>query len=989
MQFPNKVFFVFILITLLIVKASSQFHQDVDSLNIRFEEDSTEVKQLKNDLYHSLHRSDEKVYQSEEDFLSVIDATRVMQTRTPGLHVNANAFTPGASSSTILRGYRSFLGNNEPLIILDGIPIDNSEWDNNNFGVDQSNRLIDINPNDIESIEIIKSSAGRAKYGIVGGNGVVFINTKKGIHSKPIINVRTSVTVDRLSAIPALQNTYAQGNQFDGERIYNGPESGQRFSWGPLLSNLEYDGDKDYVFDQNGSLVPIGFGNAQRANVYDPIDFFQNGLSNNINVNIKGGVDKFQYYSSFGYNNQEGVIPKNKYSRFNGFGNLHYTPHKKVSIHGMVSITTSNSERSQKGSNLQGIMLGLLRTPPSFDNSNNSSDPVNDPSAYELGPASQRSYRAGIYDNPYWSINKNKHLDNVRRSILNIKISYRPMDNLGLRFSVGNDQFFDNRNGGNDKNLGNFGSNQGFAFENKSEYSAYNLESHLDYDIELFEKFKLNSSLGINYNTIKRTYDNKTAQNLIVSNDLSLSNGIDLTTFYEENDLKRLGTSLILHGNLDRYLHLDASVRYDDSNKFGANINGYLSYGFGIGLELMEVLNKNNSTKNSSLLLHTSIGKFGNQPTSGFTATTFTPTTMIGGDGFIINLPVDGPELSFDAVNNNLKAETTNTFDIGIDFHSEDEKYQFGILLYKENSTGLLSEKMVASTSGTSSIIQNLGVIENRGIELSIGATLINSKNSKWNASLAFSKNSNIVKVTNGTDDIIPLNGFTNSHTAVITDEEFGILVGSKFLTNENDQLIIDNEGFPFSQGDQIVGNPNPDWNMFINNNFSINENIYITTDIDIKSGGDLWCGTCGVLNYFGRSELAASEVGQSLFFEGVTQSGQPNTIEAQLAPSTGNSREFYRQRYGFGGLTEMSIFDSSWIRLRTIAMEYNISDLLNINAITNFTIGVFAKNLILITNYPGIDPETSLAGNSSTKGIDYFNNPGSCQFGFMVNLSF
>ena len=988
MQITRNILFFLGTVFLLSQSVNGQFNQEIDSIynGVLADIDTSDFLRNTLSLHHSNHINDVTVFDSQKDYLNNIDATRIMQSKSPGLQINANSYTPGASSSIVLRGYRSILGSNEPLIILDGMPIDNIEWGNGLGGVDQSNRLIDINPNDIESIELIKSAVGRAKYGIVGGNGVILITSKKGNQSKPVISIRTSFTINKLSSMPELQNTFSQGRQFDGIRTHRGPDFTEAFSWGPAISDLEYDGNSTFLFDKNGRLVNKGTGNGQQANTYDPLEFFQSGLSSNINASITGGSKLLQYYASVGYNNQQGVIPTNKFNRYNVFGNVEYSPLDKLTISGSVSINSNSANRSQKGSNVKGVMLGLLRTSPTFDNTNMASDPVNDPTAYEFDNGNQRSFRSGIYDNPYWTINKNPHEDNVTRSILNLKVNYNLLENLDLTLELGNDQYLDERIGGIDINPGR---DVGSAYENTTEYNSQNSEVALHHVGAPLANLQLNTTVGINYNTIKRSFNLQQATSLKSANNVSISNGTDLSSSFIEMDRKRFGTVLALDATYNEYLHLDANVRQDYSNRFGEDTNGYLSYGFGLSFELDNFIFSTEDSEVPHIVLHASRGKFGSDINAGNTMTTFSPTTTIGGDGFLGASVVNSPELNNSGVNPKLTAETTIVNDIGVDFKAYDGKYQFGILLYKEESSGLLINRSTALTTGISNIIENSGALENNGFEVSLGVNVVNTKKYKWNFSLAFNKNINKVITINDVENSIQLSGFTNTHTVAMAGEEYGTIIGSGFLLNDFGQLVVNNEGFPVSANNVKVGNPNPDWTMYVNNSIAINDKINISASIDIKSGGDIWCGTCGTLDYFGRTQRAASEVGQSIFFQGVTLDGQVNAVEAQLAPSNGNSSTFYRVRYGFGGLSEMSIYDASWIRLRTVSVDYDISGIFKSNRIKDFTIGIFANNLFVMSDYPSVDPETNLFGNSGTRGFDYYNNPGTRQIGVVVNLTF
>ena len=979
----SKILLSLFSLLMLTTNMEAQFNQNFDTLDVAPEAKIDKDHKINHRYHESHYRGDDKLFDSNTDQITVSDATRTMQSQTAGLIVNANSFTPGASTSSILRGYRSLLGNNEPLIILDGMPIDNSQWGKFSGGTDQSNRLIDLNSNDIESIEVIKSGAGRAKYGIVGANGVISITSKRGKSQKPIISVRSMLSLDQVSTLPALQNKYAQGRQSNGERVYRGPETGEGFSWGPELSTLEYDGS-DYDFDSNGRLVAQGTGNGIPANSYDPTEFFQSALSNNISANISGQHNNLNYFASAAYNNQQGIIPKNQLVRYNFFTSLDYKVNDKLGISANAAINKTDTQRSQRGSNLSGIMLGLLRTAPSFDNSNMSSDPSNDLSAYELENGFQRSYRMGVYDNPYWSINKNLHNDNVTRSILNLKANYRLLDNLELVTSYGRDQFSDKRNGGIDINPGR---SVGSAFESTNDFTSQNLEVSLQHVSEVYSGLILHTSFATIYNSISRSLDTRTANALILPNDVSLSNGTNLNSTSDVIDRKRFGAMLAFDAAYNDFIFVDASIRQDQSNKFGKSTNGFLSYGIGIGVKLIQ----NNSLESnvSNILLHGSFGRFGNDFSIGNTFSTFSPDNSISGDGFISANTTNSPQLINTGVNNNLIAESTAAIDMGIDLLFNDEKYKLGFLVYRESSTGLIVNKETASTSGIQSIFDNIGETENVGFEIAINAKIVDSKKYDWNLSLAFNKNNNIVIGTTENNNPIIQSGFSLTRTEAIVDEAYGVIVGTGFLRNENQQIVIDFDGFPLSENDLIIGDPNPDWTMYINNQFTLFDKLSISANVDIKSGGDVWCGTCGVLDYFGRSEQAASEVGQTVLFEGVNTVGGVNNIEAELAPASGDNNRFYRQRYGFGGLSSLSIYDASWVRLRNIAINYNFKDVLKSDLFSNFSLGVFANNLLVITDFPGIDPETNLLGNANSRGLEYFNNPGTKQIGLVLDVSF
>lgn len=981
------VIFLFFLSSHTIAQFSQQ--QDTVAMDQKAQDEIAAKARIIAGIHRSNHIEDTNVYNANDHFLNNTDPTRLMQTKTGGLSVNANSYTPGASTSVILRGYRSILGNNEPLIILDGLPIDNMEWGNTIARTDQSNRLIDLNPNDIESIDVIKSAAGRAKYGIVGGNGVIVIETKEGKEQKTEINIRSSISIDQISSTPALQNTFAQGRTIDGERVHRGPEFLEEFSWGPEISTLEYDGT-DYQFDKNGRLVSEGFGNGTPANSYDPLEFFQSGLSTNLNASVNGGTEKLKYYFSGGYNNSQGVIPTNSFKRFNFNSNLNYDLNNKISLGFNALISSSKANRTQKGSNINGVMLGLLRTAPTFDNTNGSSDPLNDTDAYILEDGSQRSYRSGVYTNPYWTLNKNAHDDKVLRSILSLSVNYEIVDNVNLLLSVGSDQYSDKRTGGLGIQPFAFnGQSNGFVYERISDYSSQNVDVSLHHKYKPLSSLELNTTVGFNYNVSKRSFDIKEGRNLIQADDLSIDNAMDIDSNFDEIDRKRMGTLVAIEATYNDYLHLDGSIRQDYSNKFGSETNGYLSYGLGLGLELDKMLFGENDSDLHSFVLHASIGKFGNDVIDGNAFNTFNNTTTLGGDGFLDPIEIDNPELSSIAGNEQLTAEAISVTDVGLQYSFMDGKYMANFTYYIENADDLVINNKIALSSGFSSIYQNMASIENKGFEVSLSTDLVETDKLQWNLSLGFNKNTSIVSNLNNGTNSITLGGLQFINSQVINDEAYGVIVGSGFQTNDFDQLLVDDVGFPIAAFNLIVADPNPDWTMYINNNITIGDKINLSASIDIKSGGEQYCGTCSTLDYFGRTERAAAEVGQTMLFAGVTQNGLINETEAQLAPIGGDYRDFYRVRYGFGGLAEMAIYDASWVRLRTLSLDYDITDIFKNKHISNFTIGVYVNNLFVISDYPSIDPETNLLGNSNARGLEYYNNPGTRQYGAVVNLSF
>lgn len=227
--------------------------------------------------------------------------------KTAGVLITSASGSPGSSANIRIRGNKSINGSNQPLIIVDGLPIDNTSSGNGSVGVDVSNRAIDINPNDIESVSVLKGPAATAMYGIRAANGALVITTKKGKEGKPVINLRSSYGISTINKSFDRQFTYAQGTYSGGAAVYRGPETGEANSFGPSMSDLEYDGDANYLYDRHGKLVPAGAGTGLRAITYDPeADFFDQGTTADNNISVSGGNERLRYYTSLGALQQQG-----------------------------------------------------------------------------------------------------------------------------------------------------------------------------------------------------------------------------------------------------------------------------------------------------------------------------------------------------------------------------------------------------------------------------------------------------------------------------------------------------------------------------------------------------------------------------------------------------------------------------------------------------------------------------------------------------------
>ncbi|MBK6445676.1 MAG: TonB-dependent receptor plug domain-containing protein [Bacteroidetes bacterium] len=369
-----------------------------------------------------------------------------------------SAGTPGASVNIRLRGVSSITGTNDPLIIVDGVAIDNSHDysgnpDNlsNNYlsSVNNSNRAVDIDPDNIESVNVLKGPSATALYGINAANGAIVITTKKGTRKAGggvNVIVGTKLNWSEVNKLPELQDKFVKGSG-GNYASYQSTASG---SWGPSGDTTYWDPNQPTPFNQYGQMVgATAAANTPGAIKYHPYDnvndFFRTGFSMENNIAVSGGNDLSTFRISFSRLKDEGIVPLSNFNRYSLSLAGSSTITTKLTASGSITYTKSGGRRVQQGSNLSGLMLDLLRNTPSFDISNGNSDPEAT-SAYLLPDGTQRNYRGGVaYDNPYWTINQNPFNDDVNRMYGSIQTDYKANSWLSFTYRLGSDFYNDRR----------------------------------------------------------------------------------------------------------------------------------------------------------------------------------------------------------------------------------------------------------------------------------------------------------------------------------------------------------------------------------------------------------------------------------------------------------------------------------------------------------------------------------------------------------------
>lgn len=919
-----------------------------------------------------------------------------LSARVSGVQVTNSSGAAGAASYIKIRGNATFTSSdNQPLIVVDGVPIDNSMTNTEDLraGVAYSNRAMDINPDDIESFSVLKGGAAAALYGTRGANGVILITTKKGAYGQPFqVSVNSSMEITQVNKMPPLQSKYSQG--FPGQ--FAGGTSNP-FSYGTPLSELGYDADGNIVSDPAAMVGDAG------VTPYDQTDFFKRGMRVNNSVTVSGGTDRSTYFLSVSNLADEGIIPLNRFDRttvrLTGSGQVT----RKLKATGSLAYTSSGGYRVQQGSNLSGLMLGLLRTPPTFDNS----------AGFENANGTQRNYRnGGGYDNPYWTVNKNPFQDKVSRTFGYVQLEYAATDKIFINYRVGLDAYSDVRTQIIAKNSRTFPA--GSITNDVYNWEELNQDLTIRYT-DKFGDFGVTALAG--YNTNQRQLRNiyGYGSGLVIPDFYNMSNATNQQTGEGLTRRRIFGT--YGEGTVDykNFLYLTLTARRDKASTFGDVGTPIIYPSASLSLIMTEALNIKSDVL-SFWKLRASQARVGVEPSFGSNATYFNRTEV--GSGWVAGLSFPfmgqtGFSYSNTLGNPELVPEVTLTTEVGTEFRLFKDRLSVDMTYYNQESSDLIVAVPVSGSTGFTSAFINAGTMYNRGIELAVNAELIKRKDLTWNAGITYTRNRNKVTALAEGVDVISLPwGFFGANQRLVVDQAYGTLYGDDWQRNDAGVPLVDEFGYPvYSSTEVVIGDPNPDFLLGFNNDIRY-KNLSFNMLWDIRQGGNIWNGTRGALYYFGThgdTEMLidndGNEVprdGSFVWYDAVSGSNgvyQPGTIindvdvsgQPNTTPVT-NGFDSYANGplSGFTGASRPFIEDGSWIRLRQIGLTYTLPEKsLAGSALKGLSFSVQGRNLWLSTPYTGVDPETNLSGSTNSQGADYFNMPNTQGFIFSLKANF
>lgn len=883
-----------------------------------------------------------------------------------GVNVTGSAGTPGAGSKIIIRGEKSILLDSQPLIVLDGMILDNSTiqtsagdnpFNANLSGTNNSNRALDINPEDIESVSVLKSAAAAALYGEKARDGVIIYTSKKGRTRKGLgIDLSFANEYNMVSNLPKLQNIYSQGT--GGVFRSNTPNS-----WGARISSL---------------ADPRSYDNVK--------NFFQVGTGFDTNLSLYGGNKDGNFRLSFNNLNQEGMIPNTNLKRSSVRLAGEYEIADKLRIGGTAQYTITSGIKAQNGSNVAGIMLGLLRAPASYDLRN------------YIAPSGQQLNYFDFYDNPYFTAYYNPFNDEVKRFLLNTNISYNYSKYFNATLRFGADAWNDNRRQvfavgsvGNDS-----ADRTGQVNFNNLTFQSYSGDLLFNGVVDLVK----DNWLAVNYNVGASVYSNfyqdhySRGRILGVPGLYNLSNASErYASNYEE---KKITQSVFgqLEFDVKKQLYITVTGRNDWASTNAKQYRSLFYPSVSASWLLDETL-KLPSWVNMAKLRY-SWAKVGKTPSVYGTATYFGNPTFT--DGFTDGLAFpyggqNGYGFSGSLGNSELRPEISTENEFGVEFRFA-RRFSLSANHYRGKVQDLLLSMPVAPSSGFSSVFSNAGELEFKGYEVELGYDIFKNDKFKWYVGLNWSRNRNqVTKLADGVKQVSMESAFTSIGSYAIVGYPLGAFFGTKYERDASGNVLINDDptseryGLPILSGETgNIGNPTPDWIGGIRTNIEF-KNFVISALLERREGGEMFNGTLARLHRLGVTAESAENRDGTYIVPGVLSNGQVNNIA--ITPY-----KYFTQYVGdAGGAAEQFVERVSWWRLRDVSIGYKLGNLLkkfDVKGIQDAEISFTGRNLWLQTNYKGVDPETSLTGaGSRINGLDYFNNPGSKTYLITLKLKF
>jgi TonB-linked SusC/RagA family outer membrane protein len=915
--------------------------------------------------------------------------SNALQGKVAGVQVKQASGMPGASSMVTVRGASSLTGNNQPLYVIDGMPVENTSMFNVDVAsADRTNRAVDINPNDIESINVLKGAAASALYGLRASNGVVVITTKSGMGSgqeykKYRVSLNSSWTFDEPTVLPDLQSTYAQGDR----GIFN-PNSSM--SWGPKISQLG-----EYTNQQ---------GQKETARVYDNVSpLFVTGINANNAVDLSYASDIGSFNTGIAYTDQSGIINPSAMDRWNAKFNGIFKVGSDLKVGASANYSQTHVVKIPAGSNLSNPLFTTYFAPRTYDLWGKPYKTADD-------PYKQYHYRSNM-DNPRWSAEYNDLQEETKRVFGNMFFDYSPVKWMNLTYRLGIDNFVtDGKDkyelgsgdtGGRSTVIPSGGRIEDFMYRQ----NQWNSNLSITFNKEIAPDLKASLALGNEIYDIRSRHLQVTGSGITIGGFSNMSNTVSQAVLEEVFKERVFGTYYNLSFSFKDMLFLNTTGRNDVVSNMPSNNRSFFYPSVSAGFIFTEL----DALKENKILpygkLRVSFAQVGQAGPKYATKTVYIKGGSANSGGFLddgIEFPFGGYPaftLDDDLKSSNLKPQNTMTYEVGADLKFVQNRIGLDYTYYYIDATDQIFFVPMAKSTGFDRELKNAGEVTTRGHEFVLTLKPVKTKDFDWTITTNFSKYKNeVVSLVEGADRIQA--GFQNFEAVgafAYVGSAFPVIWGSKFQRDEaTGKIVVDSDsgsptyGMPLTAPETgPIADVNPDFEIGFLNSFRY-KNFTLSASIDWRQGGHMYSG----LNYLGKlyGMLKETEDRESnhildamkghLDEDGNVVIDGVNDIQIQKGRTYWNNV--------IANITEANTYETTFIRLREVTLNWDLPKawLKPVN-ISNLSLYAMGRNLLMITDYPNFDPESSTSTGNGTGAFEYVSLPNTKSVGFGVKITF
>ncbi|WP_084088338.1 SusC/RagA family TonB-linked outer membrane protein [Fodinibius roseus] len=883
-----------------------------------------------------------------EDIESVGNSNVVnsLQGKVSGLNVKLTSGEPGASHRITIRSSNSLLGDNEPLYIVDGVPVTGGT------------RITDLNPSDIKSVNVLKGPGGAALYGLRASQGVIVIETKKGNGTQePSITFKMNHNFDRISKMPEVQKTYMQGSggEFD-------PYSS--IAWGPRISDM-------------GTYINQ-LGEEEVAAAYDnPRDFFQTGGTQNLNLSFSDGFGKGNYIISVGRTAQNGIIPSSGMERndirvagsYDLFDNFNISPSLKY---------------------IRNHTYGVPRGP--------SSDywgPINAPSSYNLkdkpihepgNPYKQINFR-GQHDNIYWMIENNSKSNRTARVLGNLNLSYSPIDWLNINYIFGIDNYVNNNKTIFEKGSGPGRTDPpsgGQVINSIGERREINSNFHININKDLSQDLNLSLMFGNEIYDMRENGSSVNGTTLEIGGFHNISNTTEQTTNEYENQQRIVGFFGELVFSWKDAFYLNATGRNDIVSNMPSGNRSFFYPSLGTSIVFTDILSISEEILTYGKL-RASIAEVGQPGPLHATEIVLNSGGAVGG----FTWPYAGYNAftQSSAINSsNLETENTQTFEIGTELRFLNNRIGLDYTYYVSNTDGQIYRVPIPLSTGFSSELRNAGKINSKGHEITLNLKPIQSSDFLWDFTTNFSTFSNkVVSLAEGINQL-ELGSSWRSVIVAETGKEFPQLRGTAFARDpDSGEIVVDNDtGIPLRTPEQVLlGSINPDFEMSFISDFTYKD-ITFSAQVDWRYGGLLNSTYNRLTRLYGTLVTTVDRESDYTIpgMKGYYEGGEL-MVEGENDIVIQKDQSYHTALFN---IDEADVYEATFVKLREIKLSYQLkNEWLQNFSVESASIYIMGRNIWQSDKVPQFDPEMY----NATEGSEYLAYPQIKSAGVGVSINF